>query len=712
MPGPWPRRARLAALVLLACCLLAAVTSAAAGPDPALRLTPEEKAWLAENGKDILYAPNPNWPPGDYVEDGEHKGVVADYIQLFEQKLGVRFRRVRYSDWESLYHGMMTGEFDLVGACQQTEEREKVFVFTKPFLVTRLVVLTRTNRPRMKSLDDLNGMTVAGIEGYSSLDFVRADYPGARIVDCDDDLTVLLKVSAGAADGAVVDYMAASYLADKYGITNLRYDTELNQHWDLRFAINKKKAMLRAILDKALGTIGDRQRREIYNRWVGIRLEHAPGFFERNLQAILVLSGVLLVLLVGVAFFNRSLRRQVEARTRELRRSERVLRDARDAAEAANRAKSEFLANMSHEIRTPLNGIVGMLKLIETTPLNGEQADYVGTAIQSSNRLTRLLSDILDLSRVEADRLEIVRESFDPGDAMAAIGQLFGPSAREKGLEFRVRMAPDMPARVLGDAVRLQQILSNVVGNAIKFTNEGSVEVEASLLPPARPEERRLLFTVRDTGIGIGDQALGTLFSPFTQADGSYSRQFQGAGLGLAITARLTRLMGGAISVESAEGVGSTFRIDIPFGRTEDASVAEVAPASSEIRSPAPQRVLIVEDDPVNRFAACQIVKRLGYEAVAVADGREALEALRSQPFDSVLMDVQLPVMDGVEATRRIRGGEAGAQSRAIPIIAMTAHAMSGDRERFLSAGMDDYLSKPVDIELLRAALARAARTA
>lgn len=678
----------------------------AASPDPSLGLTPGEIVWLEQNKHTIRYFPNPNWPPGDYMEDGQHKGIVSEYIAIFEKKLGIRFQRVHYADWASLHQALMAGNGDLFGAFQKTPEREKIFVFTRPFLTTRLAVLTRTNRPSMQSLLDLNSMTVAGIQGYSSLEYVRAHYPGAHLVPCDDDLTVLLKVSAGAAEGGIVDYMMASYLVAKYGITNLKYDMELDYRWDLRFAVNRSKAPLQAILDKVLLTISEQEKQDIYTRWVGINLKLKPSFFERNRKVIIAVFLLVLGLLVAATLFNYSLQKQVDIRTRQLKANELSLQNAKNAAESANRAKSEFLANMSHEIRTPLNGVIGMLQLLKMTQLNTDQKSYIDTVLRSSERLAHLLSDILDLSRVEAGKLDIFMGPFNFNDMMASIHQLFIPLAGKKNIELQLHIDHTIPETLEGDVARLQQILCNLTGNAIKFTNSGQVEISAHRLPSPVAQGCRILFSITDTGIGISDDILARLFHPFTQAEGSYRRQFQGAGLGLAICKRLVLLMGGTMDVESEEGVGSSFSFTLPF------TVPVVAQVGQEVVRSAPRadsiRVLLAEDDETSRFVARKYLEKLGHEVQTVEDGAQALARLREELFDIVFMDIQMPVLDGTEATRAIRSGEAGRDNINIPVIAMTAYTMSGDKDKFLAAGLNDYISKPAGMEQIQAAIERA----
>jgi len=392
----------------------------------------------------------------------------------------------------------------------------------------------------------------------------------------------------------------------------------------------------------------------------------------------------------------------------ERKRMDAELLKAKHTAEAASRSKSEFLANMSHELRTPLNGALGMLQLLSMDDLNSEQREYVQTAITSCRNLTDLLGDILDLSRVEAGKLELYLKEFEPGSIIDSVRNTFSQLAAQKGVEFVFTSDPTLPHCVVGDPARLRQVLFNLVGNALKFTDKGAVSVEITHYCGRTERDCRLLFTVSDTGIGIPDDMIGRIFGAFTQVDGAYSRRFQGAGLGLHIVKRLADLMGGNLSIESELDRGTTIYFAAPFSLAEDrgdnACGAEIHIPSSGL---SPKRVLIAEDDRVNQLAIRKFVEKLGHVAEVVGNGEEALAKLARSDFDILLLDIQMPVMNGIEAARRIRTSEHLGVKQGIPIVALTAHAMTGDRERFLDKGMNDYLAKPVDIAELRLVLER-----
>jgi PAS domain S-box-containing protein len=375
---------------------------------------------------------------------------------------------------------------------------------------------------------------------------------------------------------------------------------------------------------------------------------------------------------------------------------------ARFAAEASSRAKSEFLANMSHEVRTPLNGIIGMLQLLSHTYLDTEQKEFVFTAIRSSKRLTQLLTDILEISRIEAGKLDVVAKEFHFVDLRDSVRDLFVIPARAKGLELSFEIDEAIPSHVVGDEGRLRQILFNLVGNATKFTPQGTVQVMARRLD--LDGQMHVEFTVQDTGVGIPRERQDDIFNAFTQVDGSAVRQHGGVGLGLAIVRRLVDMMKGTITVQSEPGQGTTMTVRVPLlpGRSV-CEVQEELPLP-EVRD---KRVLVVEDDPVNQLALTRMLRKLGHFSTLARNGQEALDLLELEDFDCVLMDIQMPIMDGLEATSRIRSGTIDRVSPEIPVIALTGHAMPGDREHFMEFGMTAYLSKPVDMNSLSRLIAQ-----
>ncbi|MDE1900705.1 MAG: response regulator [Alphaproteobacteria bacterium] len=384
-----------------------------------------------------------------------------------------------------------------------------------------------------------------------------------------------------------------------------------------------------------------------------------------------------------------------------LKQTEEVLRQETERAEAASRAKSDFLANVSHELRTPMNGVLGMASLLRDSALDTEQRELVDVIVQSGESLMLLLNDVLDLSKIEANELTLEQIPFSLVAMMADVVRLFEPSARQKKLDFSFFYSAVAPECLVGDPARIRQIVTNLVGNALKFTEQGGVKIDIS---SRRRDDGKvdMIFRVEDTGIGIEEKNINRIFSKFTQADNSTTRKYGGTGLGLTICKLLTEAMDGALGVESRVGKGSCFWFSLPLSVADAEQTRRLSAENTDKANVldgndfSPYRILIVDDHPINLFFARKLLMKMGFKSIdTVEDGRMALEKSAAEKYDLIILDCQMPGMDGYDVSRAIRAREDGSGTR-IPIVAMTANAMIGDREKCVAAGMDDYVSKPI----------------
>lgn len=630
--------------------------------------------------------------PYHFVDkSGQIHGMTGEVIQEAARRSGLKLHWVHRP--EGPHASLTARRVDLWPLLSVQRDLWPNFHFTEPYLSNAFVsvaVEARFADPEQTFL----------VKRVASAKFplvtrITSDaYPHADIIGTKSRPEALSKVCAGEADAAVLESRALQQLALErpLGCEGVTFYTMGIDAGARRLAIASlpESAVaadrLRSEVDRMLA---DGSVERILRRWAYFYAGEAEMLYRTEearsaKRASYIMAGGLAIL--SALLFAMLIR----------------VRNAKQAAIAAAGAKSMFVANMSHEIRTPMNGVIGMMALASQLAHDEEQKSYLNVAQDSANSLLALLNDILDLSRIEAGKLTVDRVPMDPSGVVTEAVRMLELSARAKGLSIRVLIGDGVPKLVLGDPVRVRQVLVNLIGNSVKFTPAGNIDVGIE----ATGSVNQLQFKVRDSGIGIAKEQQKAIFEAFTQADGSINRKFGGSGLGLTISLKLIHLMGGSMHVESEPGEGALFAFTIPIQCVAQAEPAVPKPATVSAVALPPLRILLAEDNPVNQRVAGLLLQKNGHTVTVAANGKQALDLFQRQEFDLILMDVQMPELDGLQATATIREREAASTpAKRIPIIAMTAHAMAGDRERCLDAGMDGYVSKPVRIEELLSAI-------
>ena len=649
-----------------------------------INLTEAEKEWIKEHRR-VRIGIDTGWEPIEYVtESGEYKGISAEFMRRITELTGIEFIHDPKLTWVDVIDKTKKGEIDVIPALNQSADRSEFLGFTKSYLHFPMMVFTRNEYPIITGIEDLSGETVAVERGYYTNEILNKHYPDIRLLVVETTHDALNAVATGIADAYVGNLTMGSYMIDKSGFGNIKVAAPTPYSNDLSIGVRKDWPELQSILEKALAGIDENDRRAIRQDSLQIRYDVEVDYT----LVWKVVGGATILLLLSFLWLA------------QIKRQKQALASAKAEAEQANRFKSYFLANMSHEIRTPMNAIIGFSHLALQSVLTPRQQNYVEKINHSAHALLGIINDILDFSKIEAGKLTVEHVAFSLEEVFQNLANLTAIKAEEKGLEILFDRDIEIPDKLIGDPLRLGQVLTNLVSNAIKFTEKGEVTVSVKI----HTEEEKaisLLFSVKDTGIGIDPEHISRLFDAFTQLDGSTSRKYGGSGLGLSICHHLIHLMGGTIKAESAPNVGSTFRFVLPF-EVQEANIETNWLPNADIRG---LRALVVDDNESARTILSNRLNSFTFDVSCAASAREALqmvkhaEDIQDNPYRVILMDWNMPEMNGIDAGKKIKH-EMGLKQ--IPVVILVT-AFGREEVMFEAdeAGLDGFLLKPVSPSML-----------
>lgn len=639
-----------------------------------------EKNYLAQK-KTIKYIYNPDWKPLDYASEGNHAGIISGYMKLLEKRLGVKFQAVPAKNKNEAVSKLISGECDFLSGEVPLPKNKSHLAYTDPYFKTTIVFLGKSDKSLIYSVDSLLDKSV-GVSSTSCIkDVLKKDYPSFRLIEAANCKEALQNLE----DEEI--YALATTLEHSAQILSEHPDhfkviCNSNINYPLSMAVRQNNPQLHSLLQKAVESIRAEDRDEIATKWTSVTIAQ---YFDYSL--IWKTLGILGFFAIFLIFRGYELAKL----NRKLWEANRASELARQEAVAANKSKSDFLARMSHEIRTPLNAVIGLSELLTFSDLTPKQREQLNKIQYSANLLLGVINDVLDLSKIEAGRMDLEKTVFNLKDVVASVYNVLEIRAKENRLRLTYVIDPTIPAFLVGDPVKIGQVLLNLGTNAIKFTEQGMVEIKLSAFNHSA-ETVTVNFRITDTGMGVDQADLDKLFQPFTQADESISRKYGGSGLGLTISRQLVELMGGSLQGKSQTAIGSTFHFTITLGIAPDIPrlFASYQGGKTPFATLPGYSVLVVEDNELNREVISGLLENIGIVVSTANNGLEAINQIQKKRFDAILMDIQMPIMDGIEATKTIR--DAGFS---MPVIGLSANAVSEEVTLSLAAGMNDYLTKP-----------------